>query len=129
LAGTAGDRSVALSWTAPTSSGGSTIASYRITPYIGATAQTAISTGSAATNYTVTGLTNGTAYTFRVAATNGAGTGPDSAASAPITPQQGYANLIFGDGFESGSLSAWDGAPGTGSATVVAAAAHAGTYG
>ena len=66
--------------------GGSPITSYRITPYIGATAQTAIVTGTTATTRTVTGLTNGTAYTFTVAAINGVGTGADSAASAAITP-------------------------------------------
>src|SRR4051794_15956096 len=32
------------------------------------------------------GLTNGTTYTFKVAARNGAGVGPQSAASAPIAP-------------------------------------------
>ena len=82
----AGDASVALSWTAPASDGGSAITGYRVTPYIGATAQTAILTGSAATSYNVTGLTNGTAYTFTVAAINSVGTGADSAASAAVTP-------------------------------------------
>jgi peptidoglycan/xylan/chitin deacetylase (PgdA/CDA1 family) len=86
VSGTAGDASVALSWTAPASDGGSPITSYRITPYIGSTAQTPITTGSAGTSYTVTGLTNGTAYTFKVAATNAVGTGADSSASAALTP-------------------------------------------
>jgi hypothetical protein len=34
----------------------------------------------------VTGLTDGTAYTFTVTATNGIGTGPSSGASSPVTP-------------------------------------------
>ena len=44
-------------------------------------------TGSPApTTAVVTGLANGTAYTFTVAATNSVGTGNDSAASSPATP-------------------------------------------
>ena len=39
-----------------------------------------------ATTDDVTGLTNGTAYTFTVAATNSAGTGTASAASSAVTP-------------------------------------------
>ncbi len=38
------------------------------------------------TTATVTGLTNGQTYTFRVAAVNANGTGPDSAASNAVTP-------------------------------------------
>jgi chitodextrinase len=45
-----------------------------------------------ATSTTVTGLTNNTAYTFKVAATNAAGTGADSAASAAVTPKPGKAS-------------------------------------
>src|SRR5438270_359022 len=74
VAGTAGDHSVALNWTAPASNGGSPITGYRITPYIGSTAQPAILTGSPATSYNVTGLTNGTAYTFTAQAINAVGT-------------------------------------------------------
>ena len=87
VTGTAGNASANLSWTAPASNGGSAITSYRITPYIGAAAQTPVVTPTAATSYTVTGLTNGTTYTFTVAATNVAGTGPDSTPSPPITPR------------------------------------------
>src|SRR4051794_27377557 len=127
--GSPGDHSVALGWTAPASDGGSAITSYRIVPFIGTTAQPAINTPTSATNYTVTGLTNGTAYTFTVAATNSVGTGAPSAASAALTPGAGYSNVVFADGFESGGLTNWNGAPGNGTSTVLAAAAHAGTYG
>jgi hypothetical protein len=39
----------------------------------------------------VTGLTNGTAYTFTVKATNSVGTGPASSASNSVTPANVYA--------------------------------------
>jgi len=39
------------------------------------------------------------------------------------------AGPIFSDGFESGTLTAWDGAQGTGSTTVIAAGAHTGAFG
>src|SRR6185369_17336657 len=42
----------------------------------------------------VTGLTNGTAYTFTVAANNAVGTGAASDPSAPITPAVPPANPI-----------------------------------
>ena len=57
-----------------------------VTPYIGGAAQTPINTNSAATTYTVTGLTNGTSYTFTVAAQNNMGSGPASAPSSSAIP-------------------------------------------
>ncbi len=83
----AGNGSALVSWTAP-NNGGSTITKYTITPYIGSEAQTAstINGSPPATSTTVTGLTNGTAYTFTVTATNSIGTGPPSEHSNTITP-------------------------------------------
>src|SRR6202040_1841380 len=71
---------------APTSNGGSAITGYRVTPYIGTTAQTVSTFATTATSQPITGLTNGTTYTFTVAATNVVGTGPDSSASNAVTP-------------------------------------------
>ena len=84
---TAGNQSAAVSWSAPANNG-SPITSYTITPYIGSTAQTAtVITGAPpATSDTVGGLTNGSAYTFTVSATNGVGTGPASTPSNAVTP-------------------------------------------
>jgi hypothetical protein len=87
VSATAGNAQAVVSWTAP-SNGGSAITSYTVTPYIGSVAQaTKVVTGSPpATTTTVTGLTNGTAYTFTVMATNSVGTSPESAASSAVTP-------------------------------------------
>ena len=81
-----GRHQATVNWTAPASDGGSAITSYRVTPYIGATAQTPVTVAAPATSKTITGLTAGTAYTFKVAAINAVGTGPDSAASNVVTP-------------------------------------------
>ncbi|WP_096301203.1 fibronectin type III domain-containing protein [Jatrophihabitans sp. GAS493] len=84
----AGNKTASVQWNAPTD-GGAPITSYQVTPYIGTTAQdpVLVSGGNpVATSTTVTGLSNGTTYTFKVAATNAVGTGPSSTASNAVTP-------------------------------------------
>jgi hypothetical protein len=87
VSATAGNGSAVVSWTAP-SSGGSVITSYTVTPYIGSTAQAPVTVSGSppATTATVTGLTNGTSYTFTVSAANAVGTGPASSPSNAVTP-------------------------------------------
>jgi hypothetical protein len=82
-----GTSSAQVSWTDPTNDSGSAITGHTITPYIGAAAQTPVQVGASATSATVSGLTNGSSYTFVVTRTNGVGTSPASAASDPITPR------------------------------------------
>ena len=86
VSATAGSAAANVSWTAPSTGGPPT--SYKITPYIGATAQTTTTvTGSPpATSKTITGLTPGTSYTFTVRASNPGGSGPESAASGAVVP-------------------------------------------
>lgn len=83
-----GNASAVLSWSAPASNGGTPITDYTVEYYpAGASSWTTFShTASTATAITVTGLTNGTAYIFRVAAVNSVGTGPYSP-TALTTPQ------------------------------------------
>ena len=79
---TAGDQQATVTFTAPASSGGSAISGYTATSSPGGIVGTC-----AASPCTVTGLVNGTAYTFTVTATNGIGTGSASAASNAVTPK------------------------------------------
>ena len=81
LDATPGNRQVMLSWVQP--SGGAEVTDYE---YEQDFSGTWISTGSTATSYTVTGLTNGQSYTFRVRAANSAGASAASAASPSVTP-------------------------------------------
>ena len=81
LDATPGNRQVMLSWVLP--SGGSEVTDYE---YEQDGSGTWISTGGTATDYTVTGLTNGQPYTFKVRALNSAGASAASAASASVTP-------------------------------------------
>jgi len=78
VSATAGNAQATLTWTAPSSDGGP-INGYWVD----------WSTGSqpcAGSPCTITGLTNGTSYSFTVTATNGVGTGPASTASNTVTP-------------------------------------------
>jgi hypothetical protein len=75
-----GNASATATFVAPTN-GGKPITSYRVTASPGG----AFATG-AGSPLTVSGLTNGTAYTFSVFATNAVGNGAASPSSAPVTP-------------------------------------------
>jgi hypothetical protein len=81
-----GDGQATVSWSAPADNG-SPITGYVVIPYVGTVAQPpVVFADDLATTQTVTGLTNGTAYKFRVAAVNAAGTGARSALSNRVTP-------------------------------------------
>ncbi len=75
--------SATVSWTAPASNGGSTITGYTVTS---STDGKTCSWSSGPLTCTVSGLTNGTAYTFTARATSGVGTGPLSDPSNSVTP-------------------------------------------
>ena len=90
LVATAGDQQVALSWADPSDS---TISKYQYQQRTGNTwggwidIPTSAPGETNATSYTVTGLTNGTAYRFRIRAVNSAGNSPQSEATPTVRPQ------------------------------------------
>jgi hypothetical protein len=79
-----------LSWTAPADNGGSAVTDYVVQYSTSATFASSVTTfadgTTSSTGATVTGLSNGTPYYFRVAAVNTYGTSSYSGISTVITP-------------------------------------------
>jgi hypothetical protein len=76
-----GNGQVTVSWSAPSSTGGSPITGYTVTAAPGGR-----TCAAASASCVVEGLSNGTPYTFSVTATNSVGTGASSASSESVTP-------------------------------------------
>ncbi len=81
-AGTPGNAVVALTWAAPSTN----TSGFPVTKYIATSNPGGVTCTSTTTGCNVTGLTNGTAYTFTVAAANFTGSGLASSASISNTP-------------------------------------------
>ena len=88
---TAGNASALVNWTPPTQP----VTTYTVTPFIGAAPQAPVSVNGLTPFALVTGLANGTTYTFKVRATNALGTSPDSLASNAVTPSAPSATAPF----------------------------------
>ncbi|HLP23575.1 MAG TPA: fibronectin type III domain-containing protein, partial [Microbacteriaceae bacterium] len=104
LTPTAGDGSIALSWTAPSALNGGTISNYAIDWAVAGSGNwvSVSRVGSTAASQTITGLSNGTAYDLRVAAITAAGVGAAATYSATIastpftTPVNGVIPSVTG---------------------------------
>jgi len=81
-----GDKQAVLTWSAPASNGGLPVIDYvvEVRP-AGSAVWTTFADGvSAATSATVTGLTNGVTYTFKITAKNSFGSSAPSAETSPV---------------------------------------------
>jgi len=78
------DRAAIVGWTVPADHGSSPITSWTVTPSGGLPP---VTVAGSATRATVTGLTNGTSYTFDVAATNSDGGAGPAKTTTPVTPK------------------------------------------
>jgi len=86
VAALAGEASGTVYWSPPTSTGTTPISGYTVTSSPGGNS---VNVGASARSATVSGLSDGTAYTFTVTATNASGPGTPSAPSNAVTPGRG----------------------------------------
>src|SRR5207253_2519357 len=88
LVATAGDATVTLTWSAPSSNGGSPITNYRIYRGTASGGETLQATIGNVLTYTDTTVTNGVTYYYQVSAVSNAGEGPRSneASATPTAP-------------------------------------------
>ena len=95
----AGDATATVRWSPPADAQGYPLLGYRVTATPGGHICTTSATPPAipTTSCTVTGLTNGQAYTFTVVAISVAGTSAPSTASAPVTPVASAATIRITD--------------------------------
>lgn len=88
-----GQGEVALAWSVPTSDGGLPITGYTVTASPGgAQCSTRVGVNADPLGCTITGLTNGSPYTFEVMATNALGQGP-GAQTAVVSPGAALVSL------------------------------------
>ncbi len=104
LSATASDGKVVLGWDAPTDDGGSAITGYEYQYSPGGSGWTAVSDVSA----TVSGLTNGTTYTFEVRAVNSVGEGPASTATATPATVPGAVGSLSATASDGKVVLGWD---------------------
>ena len=102
VTGTAGDGQVDISFTSPSDVGGAAVTEYRVTDSTGAFG----ATGSASP-ITVSGLTNGTSYTFNVWAINPFGWSSPSDASGSVSPVANIALIAQGFRFNASFQDVW----------------------
>ena len=88
LSATPGNGQVSLSWSAPTSNGGSAVTNYTILRGGSSSGETFLVTVGNVTSYIDAGLTNGATYFYEVEAMNAVGTGPASneLSATPVAP-------------------------------------------
>jgi len=102
VSGVSGQASILF--TAPTFNGNSTITSYTATSYPGGITTTVSQAGSG--TIIITGLTNGTVYSFTVRATNSIGQSTESATSNAVTPYK--ITTWYGTAWSNGAPTAFD---------------------
>ncbi|TLZ81258.1 MAG: fibronectin type III domain-containing protein, partial [Methanobacteriota archaeon] len=128
LGATAGDATVTLAWSAPSSNGGSPITNYRIYRGTASGGETLKATIGNVLTYSDTSVTNGVTYYYQVSAVNAAGEGPRSN-EASATPSPPPPPPDFSISATPASLSIQIGSSGTSTIALTSLNGFAGTIG